>query len=220
MPADSFKSYCIWYYLGRLGREKTYYELAQRFPDMRYQVGRTCVATGYSTLYNELNLLPDVSVAEEARDPRDSGASDADVDEANEIYESIISQTVRYAVMDDYSRTVNLADLRPVIGLNGNTAAHSSLFKDIKIRKPAEWTHGVDFSITEEGGGINPEYGKLPPEYAYLLYTSLPRDLPTTRENSLIIMEAYEGENVRYLRLRRSKLVNSAECIDVVRRIQ
>jgi hypothetical protein len=33
---------------------------------MRYQVGRACAAAGYFDLYKELDLLPDVSIAEEA----------------------------------------------------------------------------------------------------------------------------------------------------------
>ncbi|OHW89574.1 hypothetical protein CSPAE12_11796 [Colletotrichum incanum] len=61
---------------------------------MLYRVGRACEAADYSTLYNKPNLSPGVSIAEEARDARDSGDPDADVESANEIYESIISQPV------------------------------------------------------------------------------------------------------------------------------
>ncbi|CBF71445.1 hypothetical protein AN6781.2 [Aspergillus nidulans FGSC A4] len=37
-----------------------------QYPSMRYQVGRACAAAGYFDLYKELDLLPDVSIAEEA----------------------------------------------------------------------------------------------------------------------------------------------------------
>ncbi|KAF5574928.1 uncharacterized protein FSUBG_13988, partial [Fusarium subglutinans] len=35
---------------------------------MRYKIGRACAAGGYEELYKELDLLPDVAMAEEARD--------------------------------------------------------------------------------------------------------------------------------------------------------
>ncbi|KAK1855664.1 hypothetical protein CCHR01_01678 [Colletotrichum chrysophilum] len=35
---------------------------------MRYQVGRACAVADYNKLYDELQLLPDVSIAEEAED--------------------------------------------------------------------------------------------------------------------------------------------------------
>lgn len=49
---------------------------------MQYQVERACAAGGYTSLYLELDLLPDVAIAEEARDNRTSGQA---------IYESIIN---------------------------------------------------------------------------------------------------------------------------------
>jgi hypothetical protein len=36
------------------------------------QVGRACAVAGYADLYGELGLLPDVSIADEARETRDS----------------------------------------------------------------------------------------------------------------------------------------------------
>lgn len=53
--------YCIWH--PDLASEETYRELTRCYPTMRYQVGRTCAAAGYSGLYQELSLLPDVSRA-------------------------------------------------------------------------------------------------------------------------------------------------------------
>ncbi|KAJ5256983.1 hypothetical protein N7478_013087 [Penicillium angulare] len=60
----SHQPYCIWY--PGFAREDTYREIARRYPSMRYQVGRSCAAAGYTTLYKELDLLPDVSIAEES----------------------------------------------------------------------------------------------------------------------------------------------------------
>ncbi|KAB5571727.1 hypothetical protein GE09DRAFT_1282248 [Coniochaeta sp. 2T2.1] len=42
--------------------------LARRYPQMRYQVGRACAVAGYTDLYKELGLLPDITIAEEAQD--------------------------------------------------------------------------------------------------------------------------------------------------------
>lgn len=66
---------------------------------MRYQVGRACAAAGYFDLYKEFDLLPDVSLAEEARGGNTEGG--------NQIYSMIMSSHVRYAVMDDYKRSIN-----------------------------------------------------------------------------------------------------------------
>ncbi|KAJ5251772.1 hypothetical protein N7489_002182 [Penicillium chrysogenum] len=54
---------------------------------LRYQVGRACATGGYTLLYLELGLLPDVGIAE-ARDNRTCGQA---------IYESIIINPTRWA---------------------------------------------------------------------------------------------------------------------------
>ncbi|GKT51497.1 uncharacterized protein ColSpa_11678 [Colletotrichum spaethianum] len=133
---------------------------------MRYHVGRACAVAGYSTLYGELNLLPDVSIAEEARDNR-----------LYNIFEAIVHQDTRYAVMDDYTRTVNLQSPKPGC-LNGDTAVRSTIV------------------ITT-----------LDREFLDLLWKPLPRDLPTTNKDALIIAAVWDGNVDRYHRLRRSKLV-------------
>lgn len=74
------------------------------------QVGRACAVAGYVNLYKELVLLPDVHIAEEARD---NGCT--------EIYDLIMAQDVKYDVMNDYNRTVNLENPRQA-NLNGDTA--------------------------------------------------------------------------------------------------
>ncbi|KAL2131373.1 hypothetical protein VTI74DRAFT_5184 [Chaetomium olivicolor] len=97
-----------------LATKDTYRELARRYPALRYQVGRACTMASYTALYFELDLLPEVSIAEEARESGNDGST--------AIFEHIMSQPTRYAVMDDYRRTVNLANPRAGACLNGDTA--------------------------------------------------------------------------------------------------
>lgn len=52
---------------------------------MCYHVGRAYAIGGYLALYRELDLLPDVSIAEEARD--NAGSSEG----ARAIFESIVT---------------------------------------------------------------------------------------------------------------------------------
>ncbi|KAE9574150.1 hypothetical protein CGMCC3_g10001 [Colletotrichum fructicola] len=214
------KPYCIWYYLGS---EDTYRRLARRYPEMRYHVGRACAAAGYAKLYFELNLLPDISIAEEARDARDAGAPDVDVAGADAIFRAIVEQPVRYAVMDDYTCTVNLEnpERRIRVGLNGDTALRSALFADVEKLTPADWSQGLMwFDITGEGVGVNPDMARLPREFAWLLYEPLPVDLPTARKDVLILMAAWEGNVDRYVRLRRPVLAEKRESLAVMRGIQ
>lgn len=63
---NNVKPYCIWY--PDLASEDTYRRLAKRCPDMIYAVGRACAVAGYDKLYHDLDILPEVSIAEEARD--------------------------------------------------------------------------------------------------------------------------------------------------------
>lgn len=64
MATDAVTPYCIWY--PDVATEETYRELSRRYPRMRYQIGRACAVAGYNKLFDELQLLPDVSIAEEA----------------------------------------------------------------------------------------------------------------------------------------------------------
>ncbi|KAH0439673.1 hypothetical protein CcaCcLH18_02783 [Colletotrichum camelliae] len=213
------KPYCIWYYLGS---EETYRRLARRFPEMRYHVGRACAAAGYAKLYFELDLLPDISIAEEARDARDAGAPDVDVAGADAIFRAIVEQPVRYAVMDDYTCTANLEnpEKRIRVGLNGDTALRSGLFADVEKLTPADWSQGLMwFNITGEGVGVNPDMARLPREFAWLLYEPLPVDLPTARKDVLILMAAWEGDVDRYVRLRRPVTAEKRESLAVMRGI-
>jgi hypothetical protein len=54
--------YYIWH--PDFAKAETYRELAQRYPNTRYNVGRACAAAGYTDSYRELDHLPDVSIAE------------------------------------------------------------------------------------------------------------------------------------------------------------
>ncbi|KAL3432069.1 hypothetical protein BDV09DRAFT_187808 [Aspergillus tetrazonus] len=100
--------YCIWH--PDVASEETNRQLAARYPEMRYQVGRACAVANYVGLYKELDLLPDVHIAEEARD-----------NNAMEIYNLIMASEVKYDV-DDYTRTINLEYPKAGVYLNGDTA--------------------------------------------------------------------------------------------------
>lgn len=69
--SESEQPYCIWH--PDIATEETYRALALKFPTMRYQVGRACAAAGYYGLYKELDLLPEVTIAEEARESQTEG---------------------------------------------------------------------------------------------------------------------------------------------------
>ncbi|OLN86685.1 hypothetical protein CCHL11_03870 [Colletotrichum chlorophyti] len=199
--ADDEKSYCIWY--PDTATEVTYRALAQRYPGMRYHVGRACAVAGYSDLYNELQLLPDISIAEEAQDNAESGAV---------IFESLVGQDTRYAVIDDYTRIVSLTNPKSGVYLNGDTAIRSSLsvardFKDNISNREHYFDIQEDrFISTEERPGI--VRAALDDEHVHLLYSPLPKDLPTTNKDALVIMAAWEGNFERYMRLRRPRRVD------------
>jgi hypothetical protein len=88
MSSESEFPYCIWH--PQVAAEATSHELARKYPNMAYQVGRSCAVAGYIDLYRELDILPKVRIAEEAREAGNST-----------IYEDIMSKPVRYAVMKD-----------------------------------------------------------------------------------------------------------------------
>ncbi|KAI3392185.1 hypothetical protein diail_6076, partial [Diaporthe ilicicola] len=203
METHEVQPYCIWY--PDVASEETYRVLASRYPSMRYQVGRACAVAGYSDLFEELKLLPDVSICEEARESQNDGSK--------AIYDRILSQLVRYAVMNDYKRSVNEFDPKPGAHLNGDTATLSclSVTQDVESYLTARWkTHYFniteDFNVGEEFSEISfvPQF---PADHAELLYKPLPPDLPTTNKDALILMAAYEGNVDRYVRLRRPMLV-------------
>jgi hypothetical protein len=86
---------------------------------MRYNVGRACAAAGYLDLYRELQLLPDISIAEEARDNQKS--------HGDAIFAEMMAQPTRYAVMDDFTPSVNINNPRAEACLNSDTAVRPLL---------------------------------------------------------------------------------------------
>lgn len=176
---------------------------------MRYQVGRACAVGGYVDLYRELDLLPDISIAEEAWD-------NLDVVGSKEIFDLIICQPTYYAVMDVYTRSVNSKAPRTATGLNGDTAVLSSLNVTIDVWEKwskARWHY---FNITEDysvGETSSPQMHNPPlaPMHVPLLYNPLPIHLPTTKKDPLILHAAYEANIDRYARLRRPFMISYEE---------
>ncbi|KJJ29148.1 hypothetical protein AFLA70_13g006030 [Aspergillus flavus AF70] len=195
--------YCIWH--PDVATEATYREVARRYPQMKYQVGRACAVAGYFNLYMELNLLPEVHIADEARE---NGHSD--------IYEDIMASPVKYEVMNDYFRTIN-ADQPKVAHLNGNTAVRPYLEVKRKFRQTDEpfdvkgtASKGHYFDITEDNGVDEFDTKSLPSDGAAVtqyLYSPLPRDLPLINKDVLILTAAYYGDIDRYARLCRPMTV-------------
>ncbi|POR37749.1 Uncharacterized protein TPAR_02063 [Tolypocladium paradoxum] len=216
MPAteSGVHPYCIWH--PHLAAEETYRELARRYPTMRYQVGRACAVAGYSALYAELDLLPDVSIAEEARDSPRGG----------DIFKLIMGQPVLYSVMDDYTRSVHDDQPRAGAFLNGDTAVVSSLDNRLQPWCLNGALHIGWFDITEDllidtklGDSRGTWWEQL--DHVDLLYSPLPQHLPTTRKELLILMAAYEGNIDRYARLCRPPAARAslAELLCIVRGI-
>lgn len=243
--------YCIWY--PDTASEDTYRQLARRYPQMRYQVGRACAVAGYKDLYSELDLLPDVAIAEEARDSvmrsrrrqvDDGGSSTGSQD----IFDQIVRQPIRWQVMNDYTRSVNIDCPKPAsYGLNGDTSVLSILelkrdflrlrplsrFDDDKTR--LNLSYEVDgelapyyFNITEDWSVDDrtstvydaQDSDRLKSEEMIeLLWNPLPVDLPWGHKDLLILMAAYYGNIDRYARLRRPFHVSMAEAQCVVRGI-
>jgi hypothetical protein len=195
MEAPDQYPYCIWY--PDIALEDTYRKVVAKYPDMRYQVARACAVAGYNQLYSELDVLPDVSVAEEARESP----------KGEDIYKLIMKQYPRYAVMNDYTRCINTHSPHHPAQLNADTAVHSTL----------DSTHSVDavhdpyFNITEDGGidEMSQDEGDdyLQSEEEVLLYSPLPLDLNTMNKNLFILMAAYTGNIDRYARLRRPTMI-------------
>ncbi|KAI0538567.1 hypothetical protein GGR58DRAFT_292531 [Xylaria digitata] len=186
--------YCIWY--PDFATEDTYRTLAQRYPRMRYGVGRACAAAGYDALYLELELLPDVSIAEEARESGTEGG--------RRIYESIMSRPCRYAVMDDFTLRIETDNPRFPAFLNGDTEVRWRL--EPRCFAPRR-TPYRQIPCIEEDLHANDEQvyssraNHLNEDEARLLYEPLPQDLPTVRKTLLIRMAAFEGNIDRYSRL-------------------
>lgn len=197
---DEMSPYCIHY--PDVASEETYRALAKRHPNMRYQVGRACAVAGYARLYRELDLLPDVSIAEEARENYDNAG-------AQEIFARIMAAPVRYRVLDDYTLTVNADRPEVPASLNAETAVVGSSGNRSHLRQ-YYLASGSGFDITEDGsmGANHPELKSqtdqptLAPHEIVLLHSPLPFDLPTMQKTTLTLCAAYRGDIDRWNRLR------------------
>ncbi|KAF7560272.1 hypothetical protein G7046_g3876 [Stylonectria norvegica] len=197
--------YCFWY--PDLPSEDTLRRLLDQCfgLSMRYQVGRACAAGGYTALYKELDLLPDIAIAEEARDNTTGG---------REIYQHVMEQPVRYAVMDDYSLSVRS---EPPSGafLNGDTCVKSTL----ATRQPLDkFSAQPYFDICEDWNldilGIRFEERPIDEGTMKLSYSALPLDLPAVEKDFLILMAAWSGNIDRYARLRRPYMISGErQCV-------
>ncbi|CAJ2504710.1 Uu.00g121040.m01.CDS01 [Anthostomella pinea] len=144
---DDEVPYCVWH--PETALQETYRELARRYPKMVYQVGRACAVAGYTQLYtqlyNELDILPDVHIAQEARKCGNLA-----------IFEDIMSWTVRYSIMNDYTLSTNL-DKPHSAHLNGDTCARWILdvkqgFKDADCEYEEEDGKLVSMGVWDEQG--------------------------------------------------------------------
>lgn len=216
--AETERPYCIWH--PDLASQETYRQLARQYPEMRYHAGRACAAAGYNELYIELDLLPDVSIAEEARESATDGG--------RLIYQQIMSSPCRYSVMDDRNRSVELDKPHCPAFLNGNTQVR--WWVESRIQTPEVINESWGFlalDSIEEDARINdtkfrhPELDRsLHPEEVRLLYEPLPLDLPTMKKTLLIEMAAYDGNVDRYARLRHPlDAMDRLELMSVIRGI-
>ncbi|KAH8904876.1 hypothetical protein BR93DRAFT_862404, partial [Coniochaeta sp. PMI_546] len=218
MHGDDEIPYCIWH--PSVARESTYRELVLRNPAMKYHVARACAVAGYTDLYRELDVLPEVHVAEEARD-----------NERDDIFNIIMASPIRYSAMDDYTRSVNLEN--PAVSvLNGDTAVRSLLQIRQKYEAPLTYDLGLDLGdsdseeeMTVSTPGYREHYFNITEDWCIddheteiavtnpkrdlsnLLYTPLPSDLPPGNKDILILMAAYYGDIDRYSRLRRPVII-------------
>lgn len=211
MQNPATQPYCIWY--PDLASEETYREVARQYPSMRYQVGRACAAACYTDLYKELDLLPDVSIAEESRE--------VDKDKDAEIYKIIMSAPQRYVVMEDFSRCVLETPRTPAF-LNGDMKPRWALEQRVQPRwafeqrfhpsKDLPETTADDIDIEEDGfiglqdislediSGLE-DRTKLGPGQSDQLWMPLPPDLPFLEKRLQTQMAAWEGNVDRYSRL-------------------
>ncbi|KAJ5159362.1 uncharacterized protein N7482_006366 [Penicillium canariense] len=212
--------YCIWY--PEPPPQETLRNLVKRYPNMIYHAARACAVAGYFDLYSELQVLPEVHVAAEARD-----ASLARKNKGSEaIYEQIMSKHLKFEIMNDYDRSVNLENPRPA-HLNGDTAVFSDLtahmlhagvdnssklgvnLVDYIEWDPKEYNTYSHFNITEDLGVDDHSCGAPEPLASFwpLLYSPLPTDLPPVNKDNLILSAAYTGDVDRYVRLRRPQMI-------------
>ncbi|KAJ5777197.1 hypothetical protein N7520_000443 [Penicillium odoratum] len=166
--------YCIWY--PEVPKEDTLRALVQRYPDMLYHAARACAVAGYFDLDQELDPLPEAHVAEEAGYASAQRSNNG----SQQIHQHTLSPPVKFAIMNDYTRTVDVAGCR-VASLNGDTAVYS--------RKP--WTMFGDelhyFNITEDWGigDHDCEAPETPDDYLPRVYNPLPQSSRSSTRTNL-----------------------------------
>ncbi|KEQ76411.1 hypothetical protein M436DRAFT_38504 [Aureobasidium namibiae CBS 147.97] len=199
--------YCIWY--PSVPDRDTCRKLVTRYPRMKYQVGRVCAVANYEDLYKELDILPEVGIAEEARE----NGSEA-------IYSAIVKQPVKYAVFNDYSNSL-VVENPPISPMNGDTCVTALLEMKQSFERPrpkeqyAPKAHrnGFEsrmFDLCEDMSVDFKESERRSIDQSVvlpLLYSPLPADLPTVDKDMLILSAAYHGDIDRYVRLRRPKKI-------------
>jgi hypothetical protein len=93
--------------------------------------------------------------------------------------------------------------------LSGDAAVRSSL--EIKQAHSRDGSKKHYFDITEDMN-VDKQTTQIPPEQLEdvtpLLYTPLPKDLPTVKKDLLILMTVYSGNSEGYIRLWRLVLIN------------
>jgi hypothetical protein len=195
--------YCFWH--PDVPSEQTLQQLLERHLDntlLRYQVGRACAAGGYADLFHTLGLLPEVAIAEEARDNTHSGKA---------IYEAIMNAPSLWTYMDDYNCCLRKKPI-PRAFLNGDTCVRSTLDKGLPLTActPAGGPT-PSFDITEDWclsiEAQVPSLRPVDPEAVRLLHSPLPTDLTTVDKDLLILIAAWSGNIDRYARLRRPRFI-------------
>ena len=115
-----------------------------------------CAAAGFTDLYKELDLLPEVSIAEEACNAAEcaectEGDEVAEVAEDAEIYQIIMSAPQRWAVMDDFTRAVNTECPQAPAFITGNMKPRRALGQRVIPPKNLSDTTADDIDIEEDG---------------------------------------------------------------------
>jgi hypothetical protein len=197
--------YCIWY--PSTPDRDTCRKLITQYPWTKYQVGRVCAAANYDDLYTELDILPEVGIAEEARE----NGSEA-------IYSAIVKQPMKYAVFNDYSNSLVLEN-PPISPMNGNTCVTTLLEskQSFKRPRPKAWSeygrNGFECRLHDICEDMSVDVKPSEPRSVDqsvvlpLLYSPLPADLPTVDKDLLILSAACHGNIDRYMRLRRPKMI-------------
>lgn len=204
--------YCIWY--PSLPDRDTCRKLITKYPWTKYQVGRVCAVANYDDLYKELDILPEVGIAEEARE----NGSEA-------IYSAIVKQPVKYAVFNDYSNSLVLEN-PPISLMNGNTCVTALLEAKQSFKRPKAKAilesdrNGFERRLYDICEDMSMDVKRSEPRpvdqsaVLPLLYSPLPADLPTIDKDLLILSAAYHGDIDRYMRLRRpQRIEGELECL-------